>query len=216
MAILCFESHARRLITADFPKRTSRKSGPLHILWAARWEHDKNPEDFFTALEILKNNNTRFKVSVIGQSFRDKPDVFDKAKIKFSDNIVRWGYQKSRSKYENSLLEADVIVSTANHEFFGLSVLEAIAAGAYPLVPKRLSYPEILSLEKIKGAEQFFYDGTVEGLAKKLNLLADRIQCGEIWPDSINPEIFIERFKWQNLTHQYDEALEKLAEMYQS
>ncbi len=196
---------------ADIPKQTSRKSGPLRILWAARWEHDKNPEDFFAALEILKNNNIPFKISVIGQSFRDKPEIFDKAKILFSDNIVRWGYQEPRDEYENSLLEADVIVSTANHEFFGLSVLEAIAAGAYPLVPNRLSYPEILNLDKTKGVEQFFYDGSVGNLAEKLSLLAARVREGQIWPESITPDVLTERFKWKNLARQYDEALEKFS-----
>jgi glycosyltransferase involved in cell wall biosynthesis len=195
----------------DFPKRTKRKSGPLRILWAARWEHDKNPEDFFAALEILKKNNIRFEISVIGQSFRDRPEIFDKAKIQFSDNIVRWGYQQSHREYENALLEADVVVSTANHEFFGISILEAVAAGAYPLVPNRLSYPEILNPNELKDAEQFFYDGTAGDLADKLGLLAVRIQNTQIWPESITPETLTECFKWKNLANQYDMALEKIS-----
>ncbi len=194
----------------DFPQRPSRKPGPMRILWAARWEHDKNPEDFFAALEILKNNNIRFEVSVIGQSFRDRPGIFDKAKIQFSNNIIRWGYQESRDEYVNSLLEADVIVSTANHEFFGLSVIEAVAAGVYPLVPNRLSYPEILELGLIEGVEQFFYDGTVRDLAHKLINLAAKIQADKLWPASINPQRLTERFKLRNLVNQYDAAFEKV------
>ncbi|MBN2181606.1 MAG: DUF3524 domain-containing protein [Sedimentisphaerales bacterium] len=192
----------------DFPERASRKSGPIRVLWAARWEHDKNPEDFFAALEILKNNNIRFEISVIGESFRDRPEIFDKAKTQFSDNIVRWGYQKSRSEYEKTLLEADVVVSTANHEFFGISILEAVAAGAYPIVPERLSYPEILGLGKIDGAEQFFYDGTVKGLADRLSNLAAQIQAGKFPPGLINPTSLVKSFKWRNLVHKYDDALE--------
>lgn len=194
----------------DFPQRSPRKSGPIRILYAARWEHDKNPEDFFAALEILKKNNIRFEVSVIGQSFRDRPEIFDKAKIQFSDNIIRWGYQQSREEYVNSLLEADVIVSTANHEFFGLSVIEAVAAGVYPLVPNRLSYPEILGPGIVENTGRFFYDGTVRDLAHKLGILAARIQAGELWPASINPESLAARFKWRNLVHQYDAAFEQL------
>jgi glycosyltransferase involved in cell wall biosynthesis len=194
----------------DFPPRPSRKPGPMRILWAARWEHDKNPEDFFAALEILKKNNIKFEVSVIGQSFRDRPEIFDKAKIQFSNNIIRWGYQESRDEYVNSLLEADVIVSTANHEFYGLSVLEAVAIGVYPLVPSRLSYPEILGLDGMEDTEKFFYDGTVGDLAHKLSNLAAQIQTDKLWPASINPLQLTERFKWRNIVNLYDEAFKEI------
>jgi glycosyltransferase involved in cell wall biosynthesis len=194
----------------DLPHRPSRKPGPMRILWAARWEHDKNPEDFFAALEILKNNNIRFEISVIGQSFRDRPEIFDASKIKFKEKIIRWGYQQSREEYVDSLLEADVIVSTANHEFFGLSVLEAASAGVYPLVPNRLSYPEILNLGRNENTEQFFYDGTVTNLADKLSSLVARIQTDKLWSASINLLKLTECFKWRNLANQYDAAFEKL------
>ena len=194
----------------DFRDRPSRKACPLHILWAARWEHDKNPEDFFEALRILKKNDIRFKISVIGQSFRDRPEVFEKAKQYFHEHIVDWGYQKNRRQYERVLSRADVIVSTAKHEFFGITVLEAIAAGIYPLLPNRLSYPETLGLGRISSAEQFFYNDTVKDLANKLNLIAARIREDELWPESINPENLTAHFKWGNLVRQYDAAFRQV------
>jgi len=195
---------------ADFPARKARKPGPLRILWAARWEHDKNPEDFFKALEILKVKNVPFRIIVIGQSFRDRPEIFEQAHHSFQHLIDYWGYQQSRDDYERALCDADVVVSTANHEFFGISVLEAAAAGAYPLVPNRLSYPEILGLGRIEGAEQFFYDGTVQNLADKLIGLADRIKKDVLWPVAITPTILTDHLKWHNLAHRYDEALEQI------
>jgi glycosyltransferase involved in cell wall biosynthesis len=194
----------------DFPARRTRQPGPLYILWVARWEHDKNPEDFFKALEVLKAEDVPFRVSVIGQSFRDRPAVFDKAHNDFRDHIDYWGYQKSRKDYVRVLSEADVVVSTANHEFFGISVIEAVAAGAYPLVPNRLSYPEILGLGGIEDAGQFFYDGTTKDLADKLSRLAARIEKDTLWPSTLSPAILTDSLRWQNLAHRYDKALEQI------
>jgi glycosyltransferase involved in cell wall biosynthesis len=145
-----------------------RKPGPMRILWAARWEHDKNPEEFFAAVKVLKEKGLDFRLNVIGEQFRDRPEVFDWAKDHFADHIDRWGYQASFEEYEAALAESDIVVSTANHEFFGIGMLEAIAAGCFPLLPQRLSYPTIIwTLVKDSG-EAFLYDGTVEDLTKRL------------------------------------------------
>jgi len=194
----------------DFPSRKARNPGPLRILWVARWEHDKNPEDFFKALEIIKADNVPFRISVIGQSFRDQPAIFNQARSDLCDHIDLWGYQQSREDYEHALYVADVVVSTANHEFFGISVIEAIAAGAYPLVPNRLSYPEILGLGRIEGAEQFFYNSTAKDLADKLSRLAAHIGKDKIWPVTVTPAILTNHLKWQNIAFRYDKALELL------
>ncbi len=192
----------------NFPARAARRPGPVRILWAARWEHDKNPEDFFAALEILKAKNVPFRVSVIGQSFQDRPEIFDRARSTFDKHIDLWGYQQNRADYVQALCDADIVVSTANHEFFGIGVLEAVAAGAFPLVPKRLSYPEILGLGQTEGAEQFFYDGTPDDLAAKLSRLATRVTQDTLWPATVNPGILPNHVKWDNLAKEYDEALE--------
>lgn len=149
-------------------ERQSRsQAAPPRILWAARWEHDKNPEDFFEAVKILKQRGADFRLNIIGEQFRDRPEVFDRAKGCFADHIDRWGYQSSRTEYETALAESDIIVSTANHEFFGIGVLEAITAGCYPLLPARLSYPAIIH-ELSDAPQAHLYDGTVNGLVEKL------------------------------------------------
>jgi len=193
----------------DVPARAKRRPGPIRILWAARWEHDKNPEDFFDALNILKAGNVDFRLSVIGQSFRDQPEIFAEAKQHFEDHIDHWGYQSGRADYETVLAQADVIVSTANHEFFGISAVEAISAGAYPLLPNRLSYPEILASAPTEATNQFLYDGTVKDLAKTLTQLAHRIKDNHLWPAESSPALLTTPFKWQTLAKKYDQALEQ-------
>jgi len=121
----------------SFTVRGKRPAGPVRIVWAARWEHDKNPEAFFNALKRVKENHIDFRMSVIGEQFKDAPEVFTWARDFFSDHIDRWGYQENREAYAAALQDADIVVSTANHEFFGISIVEAIAAGAYPVEQQR-------------------------------------------------------------------------------
>ena len=68
-----------------------RADGPVRILWAARWEHDKNPDDFFGAIKILKEHRVDFRLNVIGEQFRDQPKIFDWAREYFAEYIDRWG-----------------------------------------------------------------------------------------------------------------------------
>lgn len=193
-------------------RRNIRKAGPLRILWAARWEHDKNPEDFFEALKIIKAAGTDFRVSVIGEQFRQVPEVFGWARQHFVKHIDRWGYQ-GRSEYEQALKEADVFVSTANHEFSGISAVEAGLAGAYPILPKRLAYPEIMGLGKEDGIEEYLNDGAVADLSDRLIALAEHVEKGLLLKENTDRLVrLMERYKWDNLGRVLDQVLENIAE----
>ena len=191
------------------PPRPTRTPGPLRICWAARWEHDKNPEAFFDAVYTLVEADVPFVIDVIGQQFRDQPDVFGVARRRLEGHIGRWGYQPTRQDYVHALLDADVIVSTADHEYFGISVVEAIAAGAYPLLPRRLAYPEILA--EVNDADRFLYDGSVDDLAARLDMLAKHATTDRLWQgDPTRVAKTMDRFTWPHLRGQYDHALTDL------
>ena len=193
------------------PVRRDRKPGPLRILWAARWEHDKNPEDFFHALGILRGHGVAFRVSVVGEQFREMAEVFTQARQDFADCIDRWGYQKSRADYEAALSEADVFVSTARHEFFGLCAVEATLAGAVPLLPTRLAYPEVFGRRASEDASRFFYDGDPESLANRLVEMARFLADGRSLTDrGEGLRNRLRQFEWPNLAGVLDEALEKV------
>jgi glycosyltransferase involved in cell wall biosynthesis len=200
------KSHVRYPGIHQFPERNKRNPGPMRIVWAARWEHDKNPDLFFEALRILKSKQIEFRMSVIGEQFKNMPDVFHTAREEFSEFIDRWGHQKDRRDYESALLESDVFVSTANHEFFGISVVEAAAAGVFPLVPEKLAYPETLELEA--GNEDFYYKGGADKLADRLIQLSKKIQDNNLWNGDPDRAIRIaEKFYWKQKVVQFDQHL---------
>jgi len=190
-------------------KQNITNNSPKHILWAARWEADKNPKDFFQALRLLRKNKIDFSLSVIGEKASRIPDSFANAKKEFSDQIVNWGYADSREEYLNILADADIIVSTAIHEFFGISVVEAIAAGAYPLLPKRLAYPEVLALAEHPERESFFYEETADDLAKKLVELCSGEK--DLWTNAAaSPEELVSHYYWSELAQKMVTQLTKL------
>jgi glycosyltransferase involved in cell wall biosynthesis len=188
-----------------FSRSKPRAPSPMKILWAARWEHDKDPETFFNAMEILQANGVEFRISVIGEQFREVPEIFAAARDAFADRIDRWGYQPSRLEYEAALTEADVVVSTAVHEFFGISMVEAMSAGARPLLPNRLAYPEILA-PLGPAAPEFLYDGSAEHLAARLQAIAAGADPCQ-WTAARARHV-CERFAWERRVKEMDHRLE--------
>lgn len=113
-----------------------------HLLWNHRWEYDKGPERLLRLLHALDQQSLPFRLSVVGERFRNYPLAFDQIRDQFGERIAHWGFLDSRSEYDQLLRQADVVISTALHDFQGLSMLEAMAAGCVPLAPDRLAYRE--------------------------------------------------------------------------
>jgi glycosyltransferase involved in cell wall biosynthesis len=193
----------------ELPPPATRPTGqPLHILWAARWEFDKAPDTFFAAVDRLADRGLPFQLSVIGERFGTCPPCFEAARARHAERIRHWGFQPTRADYQRVLAEADVIVSTAVHEYFGITVVEAAAAGCFPLVPNRLAYPEVLNREANR---DFFHDGTAPQLADRLAAAIARHQQGRLWPgDPDRGRRQVERYGWPTVTPALDDALDAL------
>ena len=66
------------------------------------------------------------------------------ASKELGDKVVHLGFLPSAADYRDVVAGSDVVISTARHEFFGVSVVEAIFLGCLPVLPNDLSYPEIV------------------------------------------------------------------------
>lgn len=115
--------------------------GPL-LLWNHRWEFDKNPKTCLEGLVALSKSGATFRLALCGLQFSRAPEVFERTRLALAQHTVQWG-EASSSRYVELLEEADVVLSTAHQEFFGVSVVEAVHRGARPLVPDRLAYREL-------------------------------------------------------------------------
>ena len=192
-------------------RREGRPPGPLRILWAGRWEFDKNPEGFFAVIETLEARGVDYRLSVIGERFRDCPAIFDQAQARLEHRLDAWGFQESRTDYERVLGSADVFVSTAHHEFFGVAAAEAIAAGCLPLLPNRLAYPDLLAAMSPEQRAHHLYE-TDEDLELRLVDLAGRASTGrDLWPGSADAgQRAMEGFHWPAVCRRLDDGMERL------
>lgn len=148
------------------PQQTTHQDGPL-ILWNQRWEYDKNPESFFSALDILAGENIPFRVALCGQQYGKQPPIFAQSIERLEGRVYHAGYADPDT-YARLLWEADITVSTAHHEFFGISVLEAIYANSFPILPARLSYPELIPDEFHQACLYHDFSGLVDHLRNAL------------------------------------------------
>lgn len=116
---------------------------PLRVLWAGRFEHDKGGERLLHLLRVLEPRGLDYELAMTGQQFRQSPAVFEQIATEFSHRLVHFGYMESNRDYFALLQGADIVLSTALHEFQGLAVMEAVARQCLPVVPDRLAYAEI-------------------------------------------------------------------------
>ncbi|WP_286266248.1 tRNA-queuosine alpha-mannosyltransferase domain-containing protein [Thalassotalea atypica] len=190
--------------------RSSEKSKRLQVLWNHRWEFDKGPELLYKSLILLKRKSDDFTIHIVGQRFSQVPDVFERIKAEFSENIGYWGYVEDVNEYHELLYSVDIVLSTADHDFQGLSILQAVQHGAIPLVPNRLAYPEHFDCQFLYGTRLSKYNDQYEeidaiSIAKRLYRYSlDKQESGVSW-HAIQQKAKqkLPNLLWENLIHEY-------------
>ena len=173
--------------------------GPL-VLWNQRWEYDKAPAELFAALVGLKREGVAFRLAVAGSNHGTPMPEFDRAKEQLGDRVVQWGRLPAYEDYTSLLWASDVVASTAIHEFFGVAVVEAVYCGCRPVLPARLSYPEIIPAE---AHEDILY-GEGELAAALGSALARPRAWSEDWQRT-----WVARYDWAGLHTRYDEEMRR-------
>jgi len=179
-------------------------SEPPLIIWNHRWEFDKNPKDFFLALDEMVKRGLDFRLAILGENFQNCPKEFTSARKRYGKRIVRYGFEPARAEYEGWLNEGTVVISTAWQENFGISMVEAISAGCIPLLPQRLSYPEIIPESR---HDDFLYGNQKELVEKLARVLSGN---SGLEKKAKMLSLKMRRFSWHHMIQQYDDELENL------
>lgn len=181
------------------------ESTPPLIIWNHRWEFDKNPGEFFSALDHLRDRGVDFQLALLGENFQNIPMEFNSARRKWGDRIVQYGYVESKNEYFEWLRKGSIVVSTAIQENFGISIIEAIRFRCMPILPNRLSYPEIIPT-------QFHQQVLYENLEGLVELLYQTLRNPGAHQETVTElSRCAEKFSWKKMIKAYDAELDQLA-----
>jgi glycosyltransferase involved in cell wall biosynthesis len=177
------------------------------IIWNHRWEYDKDPDRFFEALYRVRNDGIPFRLALCGRNFRNRPAEFDRALDILSPNIVHFGFA-DETTYRNLLWEASIAVSTARHEFFGVSTVEAIYCHSFPVLPNDLSYPEIVPAE--------FHSQCLYSDDDQLNAILTRVLLNTAETKAVAADLAakVAKFEWILVSPLYDDVISHLCENF--
>jgi len=186
------------------PVAPKGKSVPV-FLWNQRWEYDKNPGAFFTALVRLKEEGCKFQLIACGEQYSRKPASITRALEILQEETVHCGYV-DRNDYLKILRDSDIVLSTADHEFFGISVLEAIINESFPVLPARLSYPELIP-------EGYHRECLYRNHGEMMGTLRKALKNRD-WASGIARKLsshLQEIVSWEAIAQQYDRLFEEVA-----
>lgn len=164
------------------------------IVWNHRWEADKRPALLASALDELTGED--WTVALLGEGADTSP-IARRIAAAHPERVTHAGWLPRR-QYVELLQQAGLVVSTASQEFFGIAVAEAIAAGALPVVPDRLAYPELVHPDW-RATLLYPGDDPTEALRSALTELSrvGRAQLVE----------WVQRFDWSQVAPALDRAL---------
>jgi glycosyltransferase involved in cell wall biosynthesis len=188
----------------DAAPGAERPDDPPLILWNHRWEYDKDPETFLRALYALDEAGMTFRVAIAGKNHHHSAAQLEAASQHLASHVVHFGYAKDET-YAALLHRADVVVSTAVHEFFGVAVVEAIYSGCLPVLPDRLSYRELIPES---AHEACIYRG-YQDLVARLGWAVTHRQDARAVADELRDHVA--QFDWAQMAPVYDRHLAEVA-----
>ena len=176
--------------------------GPRTILWNHRWEFDKGPELFARTLHTLQGQGVPFRLIIVGEPGENPSPAITSLPRQFPREVTHFGYATSREEYGRLLSQGDIVISTTRHEFFGVGMVEAMAAGCIPCVPHRYNYPSIVPAGL---HDRLLWDDEADLCAKLAALLTGELPERELLRSAARG------YSWARVAPLWDSALARLA-----
>lgn len=202
-------------------KKISTNVGPRDenlILFNHRLNGDKKPAYFLRLVEDLSLQFPQLKFGISTNLHKsDFWSTMDQdLAVGLEDALARFAslriiFNSSRDEYFSLLNRAYLAPCFSTHETFGFSVAESLAAGCLPVVPTRLSYPEL-----VNGDTDLMYPSTgdlekdYQAALKQVIYLIKNPEFGE--KKSLEVKSYIDRFNPREVVGRILETIDKHTE----
>jgi len=200
-----------------FPRQETRRphASPLQIVWNHRHEYDKGPDLLLLVVRELIHCKQPFRLHMLGQRFRRRPAALDVLDAVLHEYYQRNGiepgvnqYISSRADYQQLLMQSDIVLSTALHDFQGLSMLEAVALGCYAVAPDALAYPEFLPVDGLFAVAELDLPTQARGAAQTIQRHAQSLLISGI--PVLNHQDYAARLSVSALRSSWQQTLQAL------
>lgn len=139
---LAFGKQEVRSRVKNIKKFTERNN---RIVFAARWDQEKQPDFFMDLAEELKNLDFEFAVAQGGELKSNNPQYLERARKLESQGILKIYENLSKNQYYELLNDSKVLMNNALQDWTSNTVSEADALGCNVLFPAYRSFPEIFA-----------------------------------------------------------------------
>ena len=179
-----------------------REDGPPVVLWNHRWEFDKAPEVFCRAVRRLAADGVAFRLALAGDPGANPSPELAQLAEDLAPRVVQAGRVADREGYAGLLWRSDIVVSTTRHEFFGVSTVEALYCGCFPVVPRRYNYPDLVPAAL---HSRCLWESE-EDLVEKLRTAISGVDHGT----ALALRESAQRFEWARVIGEWDQVLDAL------
>jgi tRNA G18 (ribose-2'-O)-methylase SpoU/glycosyltransferase involved in cell wall biosynthesis len=219
----------RDMVLDLFPSSPSGRCEGCDDHQEGKLEEDKDPATFLDMLQRVRRrlSHTKAASSCGRPSFRlvvlgDDPSKdrrwVRRIEEEFREELLFCGWCHDRTEYARWLREASIVVSTARHETFGISIVESVyCGGALPLLPNRLSYPELFppSVAASRGDfGSYLYSSALEdGVVKLCELLDVTTNHPQTHGQAVSrARDAVSRYRWDVMGPVYDDVFSFIAD----
>ena len=160
-----------------FPARRRR------VVFAARWDQEKQPDFFMDIAEKLKTSEIEFAVVQGGPLRSNNPEYIERARKLEQEGILSIYENLSKNQYYEMLNDSKLMFNCALQDWTSNTVSEADALGCNVLFPAYRSFPEIFNND----AERLYIPWSINDAVSKIKklLITPHERQGQIsdWTD---------------------------------